>query len=94
MRFVTALLYWIFSLCLSAYYIHLNWHHQKELYWAMIALLNQKTTVFLSINMLVSTYVLFVVSVHRYFFQSTREGERYVAEVSNSRTSSSSLSTN
>ena len=70
--------YWLASLLGGAYHVSSQWQHSKELYWAMILVLNQKMTLVLCLNFALASYTLFVVLVHAFFFEETREAERYV----------------
>jgi len=70
--------YFILSIIVSAAYFHRQWEHQQELYWAIIALLNTRVSLFLVLNLIVTLYTAIVVSIHAYFFGVTKEGERFV----------------
>lgn len=72
---------WLFSisnLAASIFYFVKYWRAEKELYWAVIALLNTKTALILVISQVASTYTAVVVSIHWFVFNRTKEGERFV----------------
>lgn len=75
---------WLFcvaNMVAGAMYFMNYWNAQKELYWAIIALLNTKTALVLMISQVISLYSAIIMSIHRFVFTQTREGERFVIVV-------------
>lgn len=72
---------WLFcaaNFVASIVYFLKHWNSQRELYWAIIALLNTKIALVLMLGQVVSTYTAIVMSIHQFVFTKTKEGERFV----------------
>ena len=78
MKLIYAWLVCLVNMGVCFYYFMNHWKSQKELYWAVIALLNTKAAVVLIISQLITLYSAIVMSFHSFVFTRTKEGERFV----------------
>lgn len=78
MRLRYVWLFCIVNFAACGVYFFKHWNAQKELYWAIIALLNTKIALLLMLTQVVSLYTAIVMSVHQFIFTRTKEGERFV----------------
>lgn len=78
MRLLYVWLFCVLNLVAAVTYFVKHWSRQKELYWSVIALMNTKTAMILTISQVVSLYSAVVMTIHHVVFKRTKEGERFV----------------